>query len=174
MKKTSKTLKFSKIESKNTGIVVVEPNPNNITGIITFNEMPGKKVIRIKYDIQGMTDGLHGFHIHQYGDLRNGCVSAGPHFNPYHHTHGGIESNKLHRHLGDLGNILSKNGKAKGTIDAPNLTLTRGKTAIIGRMIVVHEREDDLGTGKGKERRESLLTGNSGPRIACGIIGITR
>lgn len=131
-------------------------------------------MVKIKYDIQGLSDGLHGFHIHQYGDLRNGCVSAGPHFNPYHHTHGGLDSDKLHRHLGDLGNILSKNGKARGSIDAPNLTLIKGKTAIIGRMIVIHERKDDLGTGTGKLKKESLLTGNAGPRVACGIIGLSK
>ena len=39
-------------------------------------------------------------------------------------------------------------------------------------MVVIHEREDDLGKGKGKSRKESLITGNAGPRIACGIIGL--
>ena len=174
MKKTNKTLKYSNLDKENKGIVVLEPNLNNIVGIITFNVIPGKKIVRIKYDIQGLSDGVHGFHIHQYGDLRNGCISAGPHFNPYHHHHGGLESDKLHRHLGDLGNILSQNGQSKGTIDAPNLTLTKGKTAIIGRMIVVHEREDDLGKGVGKLKKESLLTGNAGPRVACGIIGLSK
>ena len=171
MKKTSKTLKYSKLPSEKKGIVVIEPNPENITGIITFDELPGKNV-RIRYDIHGMSDGLHGFHIHQFGDLTNGCISAGPHFNPFHHRHGGPASDNLNRHLGDLGNILSKNKIAKGVIDAPNITLKTGKTSILGRMVVIHEREDDLGKGKGKSRKESLITGNAGPRIACGIIGL--
>ncbi len=84
-----------------------------------------------------------------------------------------LESDKLHRHLGDLGNILSKDGKSRGIIYAPNLTILKGKTAIIGRMIVVHEREDDLGKGIGKFKKESLITGNAGPRVTCGIIGLT-
>ena len=130
-------------------------------------------MMRIKYDIQGLSDGDHGFHIHEYGDLRNGCVSAGPHFNPYHNVHGGLDSPSTKRHLGDLGNITSKNGRAKGTLHAPHLKLAQGKTAILGRMIVVHENKDDLGLGTGNKRKESLLTGNAGKRLACGIIGLS-
>lgn len=169
----SKTLKYAKFPSSKKGIVVLEPNPSNVVGVITFTEETDNKRMRIQYDIQGLTDGAHGFHIHQYGDLRNGCVSAGPHFNPYHHAHGGLESPSTHRHLGDLGNIISKNGKAKETLYAPHLKLKNGKTAIIGRMIVVHENQDDLGLGTGKLKKESLITGNAGKRIACGIIGLS-
>lgn len=43
MKKTNKTLKYSTIDHSNKGIVVIEPNPNNIVGVITFNEISGKK-----------------------------------------------------------------------------------------------------------------------------------
>ena len=59
-----------------------------------------------------MNDGLHGFHIHENGDLTEGCKSAGSHFNPDKKHHGGLETN--HSHIGDLGNIRSKNGLAKG------------------------------------------------------------
>lgn len=54
-------------------------------------------------EIEGITPGLHGFHIHEKGDLSGGCKSAGGHYNPFGMTHGSRESEE--RHVGDLGNI---------------------------------------------------------------------
>ena len=39
--------------------------------------------------MSGLVPGLHGFHIHEFADFSNGCVSAGPHYNPFGATHGG-------------------------------------------------------------------------------------
>ena len=117
-----------------------------------------------------MTDGLHGFHIHEYGDLSDGCNSACSHFNPFNKNHGGLHSKE--RHEGDLGNIESKNNISKGELFAKGLSLTRNKKlSILGRMFIVHDKEDDLGLG-GDE--ESLKTGNAGARLACGVIGLKK
>ena len=55
--------------------------------------------------IWGLVKGFHGFHIHQYGNLENGCTSAGGHYNPFGKKHGGPEMQE--RHVGDMGNIES-------------------------------------------------------------------
>ena len=149
------------------GICVLEPNNYNITGIIKLKE--SKKGLSISYNINGLKDGLHGFHIHEYGDLTQGCMSACSHFNPNNKNHGGLYSKE--RHEGDLGNIYSKNKKSIGKLFVKNLNLTKNfKYSILGRMIVIHEDEDDLGKGNNEE---SLKTGNAGKRLTCGIIGLT-
>ena len=48
---------------------------------------------------------MHGFHIHEKGDLSKGCASMGGHYNPLNKTHGGLDT--IIRHLGDLGNIIA-------------------------------------------------------------------
>jgi Cu-Zn family superoxide dismutase len=76
---------------------------DNITGTITFEQDAKGGPTTIKGEVKGLTPGLHGFHVHQYGDLSQGCASAGGHFNPFGKTHGAPSSST--RHVGDLGNI---------------------------------------------------------------------
>lgn len=53
--------------------------------------------------MSGLKKGLHGFHVHEYGNLIEGCKSAGGHYNPFKLNHGGPADEV--RHIGDLGNI---------------------------------------------------------------------
>ena len=62
-----------------------------------------------------------------------------------------------------------KNGKVN-TIMYDSIIKLSGKYSIIGRSVVIHEKKDDLGRGNNKE---SLITGNAGKRIGCGVIGLT-
>ena len=150
-------------------IAVLNPDKsipeNRVSGTVIFRQY--SKNIIIKYNITGLTDGEHGFHIHRCGDLTKGCSNGCDHFNPDGSTHGGLDDYKSH--AGDLGNIMSRNGLAKGIITTDKVTLRSSIRNIIGRMIIVHRDRDDIGLGGDKE---SLKTGNAGKRLACGIIGI--
>jgi Cu-Zn family superoxide dismutase len=138
-----------------------------VNGMVRFEQDVKGGDTTIKVKIAGLKPGLHGFHIHEYGNLSNGCVTAGAHFNPFGKTHGGPSDET--RHVGDLGNLEAK---ADGTVEVEmtdHLVSLVGSTSIIGRSCIVHADEDDLGKGG---HQLSLTTGNAGGRIACGVIGL--
>ncbi|KAJ7981066.1 Superoxide dismutase [Cu-Zn] [Quillaja saponaria] len=138
-----------------------------VEGVVTLTqENEGPTTVNVR--VTGLTPGPHGFHLHEYGDTTNGCISTGPHFNPNRLTHGAPEDEV--RHAGDLGNIIANAaGVAEATIVDNQIPLS-GPNAVVGRAFVVHELEDDLGKG-GHEL--SLSTGNAGGRLACGVLGLT-
>ena len=88
-------------------ICIIAPNKYKITGTIKFTQLSHR--CKIDYNIKNLSPGNHGFHIHEYGDLRDGCKSACAHFNPDNNPHGGPHNKN--RHAGDLGNIISNNQK---------------------------------------------------------------
>ncbi|XP_048234172.1 superoxide dismutase [Cu-Zn], chloroplastic isoform X1 [Ricinus communis] len=141
--------------------VAVLKGNSNVEGVVTLTQGDdGPTTVNVR--ITGLTPGLHGFHLHEYGDTTNGCMSTGAHFNPKGLTHGSPEDEI--RHAGDLGNIVANaDGVAEATIVDSQIPLS-GPNAVIGRALVVHELEDDLGKG-GHEL--SLTTGNAGGRLAC-------
>ena len=155
-----------KKKSKVSGISILHKNKKNIEGTIQFEELDRERV-KVKYEVKGLDDGKHGFHIHEYGDLSDGCNSMCAHLNPYNETHGGPET--IHRHVGDLGNLKSDGHGCANFRFYDNMIKLRGtKSNIIGRGLIIHEDEDDCGLGKNKE---SKITGNAGKRIACAVIG---
>ncbi|XP_042190189.1 superoxide dismutase [Cu-Zn] [Callorhinchus milii] len=137
-----------------------------VAGVVQFEWQENEPVL-IKGNISGLAPGKHGLHVCTFGNLLNGHFSLGSHFNPYEKKHGGPEDEE--RHVGDLGNVIAnKEGVAEFQIQDRLLQLS-GVLSIIGRSLVIEEKEDDLGKA-GNE--ESLLTGNSGKGLACGVIGI--
>lgn len=142
---------------------------SKIKGYVLFNEDKVKKQTKITLNLKNVPHGKHGFHIHISGDLREGCKSLCAHFNPYNKTHGG--PNDKIRHVGDLGNIEPNSKGIVKKVMYDKFIKLSGKNSIIGRSVVIHSGEDDLGRG-GNE--ESLITGNAGSRIACGIIGYSK
>uniref|UniRef100_A0A6B2LNB5 Superoxide dismutase [Cu-Zn] n=1 Tax=Arcella intermedia TaxID=1963864 RepID=A0A6B2LNB5_9EUKA len=139
-----------------------------IRGKIHFDQESPEEPVLITGEVLGLRPGKHGFHIHEFGDLGNGCLSTGMHFNPFKKPHAGPSSSE--RHLGDLGNIETDGeGITKFHIEDKMITLF-GINSIVGRAVVIHQDEDDLGLG-GHE--DSKTTGHAGSRLACGIIALT-
>ena len=121
---------------------------------------------RLSVTFTKLPSGKHGFHIHKAGDLRGeGCLGACEHLHigaPM--PHGGRPSSTPERHTGDLGNIELIGKDAHYSYLIPHLT----PDDLLGRSLIVHEDEDDLGKGNFPD---SKTTGHSGKRIGCAIFG---
>jgi Cu-Zn family superoxide dismutase len=139
-----------------------------ISGRVTFEEQNNSIIIDIQ--LKGLNkNALHGFHVHESGDLTNKCDSMCAHFNPYHKQHGG--PGMKNRHVGDLGNLRTdKNGEVHIKCMDSMIKL-KGKANILGRGLIIHENADDCGLG---ENESSKINGNSGKRIACAIIAVAQ
>jgi len=155
--------------STNVRAVVIIKGDAGVNGVVSFEQSSAGGATTIKGKLNNLPAGKHGFHIHQFGDLSNGCTSAGAHFNPHGKTHGGPEDEV--RHVGDMGNVQSTGAEVTEFTITDNLISLIGQHSVIGRSVVIHEKEDDLGRG-GNE--ESLKTGNAGSRLACGVIGLAQ
>lgn len=144
---------------------------NNINGYVKFTENLKDNNIKIDLFITGLKpNSLHGFHVHEAGDLTDKCTSMCAHFNPYDKNHGcpGVKE----RHVGDLGNIKTNSkGDAKYSFYDDVIKLRGSKCNIIGRGLIIHEDTDDCGLGG---NAESLKTGNAGKRLACSVIGYSK
>jgi Cu-Zn family superoxide dismutase len=144
-------------------VAVLRPTEGNeVLGIVSFTKAANG--VRVVADVSGLTPGKHGFHIHEFGDCSStDATSAGGHFNPLGMPHGAPTDAK--RHLGDLGNLIADSlGRAHYEWTDTLLVLS-GPNSIIGRAVIVHAGGDDL---------VSQPTGNAGPRVACGVIGIAK
>jgi Cu-Zn family superoxide dismutase len=144
-------------------VAVLTPTKGNeVHGTVRFTKVEGG--VRIVADVTGLTPGLHGFHVHEFGDASSSDGSAaGGHFNPAHTAHGGPAA--AERHAGDFGN-LEADASGHATLDRVDAALELdGPQSIIGHGVIVHAAADDLKTQP---------TGNAGGRVACGVIGIAK
>ncbi|KAI2662145.1 Extracellular superoxide dismutase [Cu-Zn] [Labeo rohita] len=140
------------------------PSQPQILGQVLFKQVFPSGTLKVKINLHGLPaddQQMRAIHIHQYGDLSQGCITAGPHYNPQAVDHPA--------HPGDLGNFVSEQGVIRQFRKLPGAKLFGGQS-ILGRAVVVHEKEDDLGKGLDEESKRS---GNAGKRIAGCVIGIT-
>ena len=142
-------------------ICILYPTKDNkVSGKIVFIKV--ENGIKVIADIEGLTEGKHGFHIHTCGDCSaDDGSSAGGHFNPDNKMHGAPTDTT--RHVGDMGNIVADNNGKAHLEYIDNFLSFWGPNSIIGRSVIVHKDADDFKTQP---------TGNSGARVACGVIGI--
>lgn len=132
----------------------------NTQGTVTFTQH-GDHVM-VLADVTGLPpNSVHGFHVHEKGDCSApDAMSAGGHFNPTGKPHGSV--NTLDHHVGDMPNLTADaNGRARASFQLTGMTVAPGANSVVGRAVVVHKDPDDYKTQP---------TGNSGGRIACGVV----
>jgi Cu-Zn family superoxide dismutase len=150
-----------------TAIAEIKDGTGQVVGEATFSSTQSGEVrVQVKVrDFGAAAEGEHGIHIHAVGScVPPSFTSAGGHFNPTTRQHGLL--NPQGHHAGDLLNIeFNGNGNATYNYTTDALTLERGLPNSIfdgdGSAVVIHRDADDHRTDP---------TGNSGPRIACGVI----
>ena len=131
---------------------------SRVSGNVSFSETASG--LKIWGKIAGLTPGAHGFHIHETGDCSApDAMSAKGHFNPSTKTHG--HHGDQEHHSGDMPNLMADaQGNATYSFELTGLSLS-GPNGVLGRSVVVHADPDDY---------KSQPAGNSGKRIACGVI----
>jgi Cu-Zn family superoxide dismutase len=137
---------------------------NAASGTVTFQQHGQHVMVHAR--ISGLKPfGEHGFHVHEKGDCSSGDgMGTGGHFNPTGKPHGRQDAD---HHAGDLPALKADvEGKAEARFHLTGVTLgDGGPTDLAGRGLIVHAGPDDY---------QTQPTGNSGARIACGVIESTK
>jgi Cu-Zn family superoxide dismutase len=133
-------------------------------GTLTFTQANGG--VRVEGQVQGLSAGDHGMHIHEGGVCETGMgaafTSAGAHYDPMATaSHGGPDTPVEQRHYGDLGNIQAGADGIANVGETFDFLSLSGPQSIIGHTIMIHASADDL---------QSQPAGNSGAKVVCGVI----
>lgn len=124
-------------------IAILKTENGEYRGKIDFQQK--RTTLKITFNISGFEPNqIHAIHIHEFGDITNGCQSLGGHFNPTHKYHFHSEKG----HAGDLFNnfLTDNNGNFQYIWETNKLSLNGNDiSCILGRSIVIHKFKDDLG-----------------------------
>ncbi|HEY3518286.1 MAG TPA: superoxide dismutase family protein [Gammaproteobacteria bacterium] len=126
-------------------------------GIVEFQQAPpgSSGPMSIHVMLMGLDAGPHGMHVHMGTD----CMDPGMHLNPQNAPHGPANAASGMRHLGDLGNVTAD---ASGMVDETlRDSLLGSDMSFIGKVLIVHEGQDDLSTQP---------DGSSGQPVGCGVV----
>jgi len=120
--------------------------------------------VLVQLRLTGIPAGSHGFHVHQTGKCEPPAFqSAGGHFNPANAKHGFL--NPQGPHGGDMPNVVAQpNGVLNADVLLTGVSLGSGANSLFpegGTTLMIHVGQDDYSTDP---------AGNSGDRIACGVI----
>lgn len=152
-------------------------NSKKIVGSVKFHQCEEGRPTKVHISLSNLPPNTtRGFHFHTYGDLSQGCKTLCEHFNPTNKLHG---SNLLYgndRHAGDsINNITSDEKGVVNIIYMDDMIGLTGNNSVVGRSVVIHENQDNLGIYRyenSEKGKLSATTGDAGSRIACSVIGI--
>ena len=143
-------------------VATLEPTKGStVAGTVTFQQMGDR--VHVTATIRGFApNSEHGFHAHEKGDCSSGDgMSTGGHFNPNGRAHGKQDAE---HHAGDMPSLVADaNGVVQTSFDLTGVSLGSGAADLVGRGLIVHASPDDYKTQP---------TGNSGARVACGVIKV--
>jgi Cu-Zn family superoxide dismutase len=132
---------------------------NTAAGTVSFTQQGLRVDVRVQ--VTGLAPNQeHGFHVHEKGDCSSpDGMSTGGHFNPGGQPHG---PQSAPHHGGDMPSLKADaSGNAQASFQMQGVSVGTGIDGLIGRGVIVHAKPDDYATQP---------TGNSGARIACGVI----
>ena len=148
--------------SHSSGTLELRQKPHDLTSIIGEFEM--------------IKPGLHALKIHEFGDLEYGCESTGDVYNPFGAYRGHSHEDIHDRRVGDIEQLQARfdtNAEYKNRDLLVNLS---GPNSVIGRSMVLYEREDDHDQTEHPmtKDREGRFREGEGARIACCVIGLAK
>ena len=145
------------------------------SGRLELTQKPGDLTSFIG-EFEGLKPGLHAMKIHEFGDLEYGCESTGDVFNPFGAKHGHSHFDINERRVGDCENVQARFDTNAEYLNRDLLANLSGPNSIVGRSLVLYEREDDFDQTEHPEThdREGRFREGKGQRIACCVVGLAK